>query len=109
MDWSMKHMGGHGEGGTGQWSGSQMDVPYVPAPMVFFGMAAGFVLGMMLGTMKARKRDMMWMTGGQPWGKSHGMGMGMGMKSHHHHGDGGTMCCESHESWPSAEERQSET
>ncbi len=114
MDWPMTHQGHHRGHGGEEWMG--MQVPTVPAPMVFFGMMLGFVLGMMVGKMQAKKQ-MMWMMGGRPWGMGYGGmggpalggygmgGYGMGMKGHHHHGHGAPMCSESHEKWPTAEER----
>jgi putative effector of murein hydrolase len=78
--------------GGGMQSGMQMEMPAVPAPMVF----VAFLFGIMLGTMMSRKRMMMMgMHGGMGMGMGgHGkMGMSRGMMMHHHHHGAGEPCC----------------
>ena len=89
-------------------AGMEVDVPLVPAPMVFFGLVAGLMIGMLIG----HKQAMMPGGGyGMMGGMGHGMmggGMGAGydgdwmkrkkammqaMGGHHHHGYGAGPCC----------------
>jgi len=86
-------------------AGMEMDVPLVPAPMVFFGMVAGLMIGMLIGHKKAMMHcGQPGMMGGMGHGRMGGMMGGMrgyggdgdrmsrkkammqAMAAHHHHG-----------------------
>lgn len=87
MHGSMRWGGGHTLGHNG--GEHQISIPLIPAPIAFFAM----ILGLMIGIMIGRKTSMM-----------HGMDAGMGgdwdmrskmmgkMAAHHHHGDGMQAC-----------------
>lgn len=100
MDGESKHCGPMG--GHMGWSG----VPLVPAPMAMFGAIMAFLVGVMIGVMVDKKRNMHggpMMAGGPPWmrGKPPWMSGKAGTDmSHHHHGFGMPACCESHGEWP---------
>jgi len=70
---------------------SSPHVPFVPLPMMVFGMMMAFMFGMMMG----RKSHMMMHAGHGPM-MLHG-----GMRGHHHHGEG-PACRESHDEWSAA-------
>ena len=67
----------------------QVFVPLVPAPVAFFALMFGLVIGMTLGRKKAMMHGRY---GGECCGgMTHGKMMGMG-GMHHHHGDGMPQC-----------------
>lgn len=113
-------MGGHPWGYGGGMH--DMRVPLIPAPMAFFAMIMGVMIGIMIGKKKAMMHDMgSGMMHGMGQGMMHGMGsgdmcgskagmmggmdsgMGWGdwsmrkkmmkkMMAHHHHGEGSPAC-----------------